>query len=161
MKEDARGNLKATIENEKQEQDVEMSKLRKQLDEQKNLIGNQRKLLNQLQVMNEYSQSDITKAATELSKKNNEKENLSLQISEHLQVQTKLKTRHGNLENQIQSLMEHSRKQRSDNRQEGDALKDQISREGQKGEDGPPYPMPKEKIRSKHSMFQFEKETHY
>lgn len=86
MKEDARGNLKATIENEKQEQDVEMSKLRKQLDEQKNLIGNQRKLLNQLQVMNEYSQSDITKAATELSKKNNEKENLSLQISEHLQV---------------------------------------------------------------------------
>ena len=26
-----------------------------------------------------------------------------------------------------------------------------------KDDDGPPYPMPKEKIRSKHSMFQFEK----
>ena len=31
----------------------------------------------------------------------NEKENLSLQISEHMQAQTKLKTRHNNLENQI------------------------------------------------------------
>ena len=40
-----------------------MSKLRKQLDDQKGLIGNQRKLLNQLQVMNEYSQGDITKSA--------------------------------------------------------------------------------------------------
>ena len=60
--------------------------------------------------MNEYSQGDITKAAQELAKKGNEKENLSLQISEHLQVQTKLKTKHGNLENQIHSLMEHSKK---------------------------------------------------
>ena len=33
MKEDERGNLKATIENEKQEQDIEMNKLRKQLDD--------------------------------------------------------------------------------------------------------------------------------
>ena len=55
-----------------------MNKLRKQLDDQKNLIGNQRKLLNQLQVMNEYSQGDITKAAQELAKKGHEKENLSL-----------------------------------------------------------------------------------
>ena len=69
MKEDERGNLKATIENEKQEQDVEMNKLRKQLDDQKNLISNQRKLLNQLQVMNEYSQGDITKTAQELAKR--------------------------------------------------------------------------------------------
>ena len=27
-----------------------------------------------------------------------------------------------------------------------------------KDDDGPPYPMPKDKIRSKHSMFQFEKQ---
>ena len=33
MKEDERGNLKATLENEKQEQDIEMNKLRKSLDE--------------------------------------------------------------------------------------------------------------------------------
>ena len=155
MKEDERGNLKACIENEKQEQDFEMNKLRKQLDEQKTLIGNQRKLLNQLQVMNEYSQGDITKASQELAKRVNEKENLNLQISEQLQAQTKLKTRHGNLENQITSLMEHSRKQRG---QEGDALKDG---EGEQRDDGPPFPMPKEKIRSKHSMFHFEREQHY
>ena len=155
MKEDERGNLKATIENEKQEQDIEMNKLRKQLDDQKNLIGNQRKLLNQLQVMNEYSQGDITKASQELSKRINEKENLNLQISEQMQAQTKLKTRHGNLENQINSLMDYSRKQKG---QEGDALKD---REGERPSDGPPFPMPKEKIRSKHSMFHFEKDQNY
>lgn len=40
MKEDEKGNLKATLENEKHEQDFEFAKLRKQLDEQKDLIGN-------------------------------------------------------------------------------------------------------------------------
>ena len=74
MKEDERGNLKATIENEKQEQDVEMSKLRQQLDEQKNLIGKQRKHLNHLQVMSESLSSYMHKEAQELAKKNNEKE---------------------------------------------------------------------------------------
>ena len=71
--------------------------------------------------MNEYMSSDMTKSAQELSKKYNEKENLSLQISEQLQAQTKLKTRHGNLENQITSLMEHS-KQKADPKKEGEAL---------------------------------------
>lgn len=153
MKEDERGNLKATIENEKQAQDVEMNKLRKQLDDQKNLIGNQRKLLNQLQVMNEFSQGDIHKAAEELAKKGAEKENLSLQISEHMQAQTKLKTRHGNLENQIQSLMEHSRKK-------GEGEEDAEGTEKKK-DDGPPFAVPTEKIRSKHAFFQFNKAQQY
>lgn len=40
MKEDEKGNLKTTLENEKNGNDFEFSKLRKQLDEQKALIGN-------------------------------------------------------------------------------------------------------------------------
>lgn len=152
MKEDERGSLKSTIENEKQTQEVEMSKLKKQLDDQKNLINNQRKLLNQLQVMNEYSQGDITKAAQELSKKINEKENLGLQISEHMTSQTKLKTRHGNLENQITKMRENATKKKG----EGEMLKDAMEEGAVRGE-GPPFPMPKEKIRSKHSFFGFEK----
>ena len=67
-----------------------------------------------------------------------------------------MKTRHGNLENQIQSLMEHSQKQKGDSKKEGDAMKDATDGEPKK-DDGPPFAMPKEKIRSKHSMFQFHK----
>ena len=55
MKEDEKGNLKTMLENEKNANDLEFSKLRKQLDEQKALIGNQRKLLNKLQVLNEVT----------------------------------------------------------------------------------------------------------
>ena len=38
MKEDEKGNLKSTIENEKNDQDAEFDKLRMQLDEQKDMI---------------------------------------------------------------------------------------------------------------------------
>jgi len=55
MKEDDKGKLKATLEDEKRDQDFQFAKLRKQLDEQKELIGNQRKLLNKLQVLNEVT----------------------------------------------------------------------------------------------------------
>ena len=48
MKENEKGNLKAALEVQKNEHDLEFSKLRRQLDEQKSLIGNQRKLLNKL-----------------------------------------------------------------------------------------------------------------
>jgi hypothetical protein len=46
------------------------------------LIANQRKLLNELQVLNEMTQSDITKAAEELHSKIADKENLNLKINE-------------------------------------------------------------------------------
>ena len=48
IKEDEKGTLKATLETEKHQQDAEFSKIRHQLDEQKTLISNQRKLLNKL-----------------------------------------------------------------------------------------------------------------
>ena len=82
MKEDEKGSLKATLENEKQQKDAEFSKLRQQLDEQKSLIGKQRKLLNELQVLNEVTQGYITKSSLELATKNREKENLSIQIND-------------------------------------------------------------------------------
>lgn len=90
MKEDEKGTLKATLENEKREQDLEFMKLRKQLDEQKTLIGNQRKLLNKLQVLNEVSQGCITQSAQDLATKTREKQSLSLQINDKQREQEKL-----------------------------------------------------------------------
>ena len=57
---------------------MEFSKLRKQLDEQKALIGNQRKLLNKLQVLNEVTQGCITQSSAELANKTREKQGIAL-----------------------------------------------------------------------------------
>ena len=77
-REEEKGCLKSAIEVQKNDQEDDFSKLRATLDEQKQLISNQRKLLNELQVLNEMTQTDITKASQDLSRKLNEKDNLNL-----------------------------------------------------------------------------------
>ena len=88
------------------DQEQEFSKLRKQLDDQKALINNQRKLLNELQVLNEMTQADITKAAEELHCRIADKENLNLKINEQMQQKEKLRVRESALQNQIKAIME-------------------------------------------------------
>ena len=56
IKEDEKGGLKSTIENEKRDQDNEIQKLKMRLDMQKQEIMNQRNQLNHLQVLNEHNQ---------------------------------------------------------------------------------------------------------
>ena len=104
-KEDEKGNLKACIENEKKDQDAEFSKLRRQLDEQKTLISNQRKLLNKLQVLNEVTQGAITQSSQELANKVKEKSSLSLQINDQTREQEKLRKRHNYLANEIKNCI--------------------------------------------------------
>lgn len=48
--------------------------MRNQLDEQKRLIESQRKHLNELQALNEQTQSEITKVARDLAKQTHDKE---------------------------------------------------------------------------------------
>jgi hypothetical protein len=45
-------------------------------------MASQRKLLNELQVLNEFTQTDVTKASRDLSKVIGDKETVLLQISE-------------------------------------------------------------------------------
>ena len=111
MKEDEKGNLKATLENEKKDQDFEFAKLRKQLDEQKALIGNQRKLLNKLQVLNEVTQGCMTQSANDLANKLREKQQLSLQINDQAREQEKLKKRHNYLQNEIKNCIPTTKNQ--------------------------------------------------
>ena len=75
------------------------------MDEQKTLIGNQRKLLNKLQVLNEVTQGCITQSSQDLATKNREKQSLSIQISDKTRDQDKLKKRHNQLQNDIKNCI--------------------------------------------------------
>lgn len=55
-KQEEKANLKSSIEIQRAEQEQDFSKLRKQLDDQKANITHQRKLLNELQALNERTQ---------------------------------------------------------------------------------------------------------
>lgn len=105
-REEEKSSLKTGIKNQEADQDQDFSKLRKQLDDQKALIGNQRKLLNELQVLNEMTQADITKAAEELHERIADKENLNLKINEQMQQKEKLRVRESALQNQIRAIQE-------------------------------------------------------
>ena len=105
MQEDRKGKLKAQLEDEKNYQDFEFAKLRKQLDEQKTLIGNQRKLLNQLQCLNQVTQAGITQSSQELASRVREKQNLSMQINDKVREQEKISKRHNYLQNEIKNCI--------------------------------------------------------
>ena len=74
IKEDEKGDLKSTIESEKKEQDAEINKLKMQLDVQKQMIVNQRNLLNHFQVLNEQNCEELFKTSSDLQKLENKKE---------------------------------------------------------------------------------------
>ena len=66
--------MKSQIEAEKKDQDADISKIKMQLDVQKQMIVNQRNLLNNLKVHSENYQSSMTRASTDLAKLNAYKE---------------------------------------------------------------------------------------
>ena len=81
-KEEDKAAIKANIEVENADRENEIHALRKQLDEQRTLMDGQRKLLNELQVLCEFTQNDIIKANRELNKKEAQKKQLTLEYQE-------------------------------------------------------------------------------
>ena len=77
-KEAEKANTKQTIEIENADRENEIYALRRQLDEQANLMEGQTKLLNELQVLCEFTQNDIIKANKELHRKKHMKNQLAL-----------------------------------------------------------------------------------
>lgn len=101
LKEEQKSELKAQIEDESAAHEQQFSKIRNQLEETKMLIASQRKHLNQLQALNEKTQTEMTYNSQILSKQLQEKEHVQIQISEQEQAQIKLESRHSGLMNQI------------------------------------------------------------
>ena len=61
-------------------------------------MDGQNRLMNELQVLCEFTQNDIIKANRELSKRKTQKKHLNLQYSEVDQSNVTLKNKHGTLE---------------------------------------------------------------
>ena len=79
-KEEDKAAIKANIEVENADRENEIHALRKQQDEQRVLMDGQRKLLNELQVLCEFTQNDIIKANRELNKKEAQQKQLTLEF---------------------------------------------------------------------------------
>ena len=151
-KEEMKGTIKATIEVENADRENEIHNIRNMLQEQTQLLDGQRKLLNELQVLCEFTQSDMIKGNRELQKKKAQKQNIKLQYEEVDQATITLKNKHGLLEAQMNNMKLAS----SPQKKVDDGLGEQ--------ENQPPFGMshwgkpisPKKKNRSINAMFQGE-----
>ena len=80
----------------------------------------QTRLLNELQVLCEFTQNDIIKANRELQKKDHQKNQLTLQYEECDQMMVTLKNRHGQLESQYENKLQGFKQQLSASKGRGD-----------------------------------------
>lgn len=81
-KEETKASVKQTIEIQNAEKENEIHALRVQLDEQRQLMDSQRRLLNELQVLCEVTQNHIIKANKDLQKKKQQKKQLTIEHQE-------------------------------------------------------------------------------
>lgn len=103
-KEQTKAQIKQTIEIQNADKENEIHALRVQLDEQRQLMDSQRRLLNELQVLCEVTQNHIIKANKDLQKKKQQKKQLTIEHEEvDLQMVT-IKNRQQVLENQMVNL---------------------------------------------------------
>ena len=93
-----KAHIKQRIEIDNADRENEIQSLRKQLQEQNELMEGQTKLMNELQALCEFTQSDIIKANKDLQKKKVQKNQLALAYQEVDQSTVSLKNRHGQLE---------------------------------------------------------------
>lgn len=82
QKEEAKASVKQTIEIQNAEKENEIHALRVQLDEQRQLLDGQRRLMNELQVLCEVTQNHIIKANKDLQKKKAQKKQLTIEHQE-------------------------------------------------------------------------------
>lgn len=82
QKEETKASVKQTIEIQNAEKENEIHALRVQLDEQRQLLDSQRRLLNELQVLCEVTQGHIIKANKDLQKKKQQKKQLTIEHQE-------------------------------------------------------------------------------
>ena len=76
IKEDNIVNLKRLIELETNEKEVEIRRIKSEIDEQNKVIENQQKIIKELQVLNDYTQTDLIQANSELQTRIREKNDL-------------------------------------------------------------------------------------
>ena len=108
LKEGEKGMLKQQIEVNNADRENEIQRLRQELDGQKELMEGQQKLMNELQVLCEFTQKDFIKANKDLSRKKTQKKQLNLAYQEVDQSTVTLKNKYGQLENQMTTLKQQA-----------------------------------------------------
>ncbi len=66
VKEEEVNKLKRLIELETSEKEIEIRRIRQEIDEQKQVADNQAKIIHELQILNDFTQQDMIKASKEL-----------------------------------------------------------------------------------------------
>ena len=66
VKEEEVNKLKRLIELETSEKEIEIRRIRQEIDEQKQIADNQSKIIHELQILNDFTQQDMIKASKEL-----------------------------------------------------------------------------------------------
>ena len=66
VKEEEVNKLKRLIELETSEKEIEIRRIRQEIDEQKQIADNQAKIIHELQILNDFTQQDMIKASKEL-----------------------------------------------------------------------------------------------
>ena len=73
-------NLNRLIELETNEKQIEIRRLKTEIDEQNKVIENQQKIIKELQVLNDYTQGDLIQATSDLQSRIRERNDLQLKF---------------------------------------------------------------------------------
>jgi chromosome segregation ATPase len=73
-------NLKRLIELETNEKEVEIRRIKTEIEEQNKVMENQQKIIRELQVLNDFTQSDLIQATSELQQRIRERNDLQLKF---------------------------------------------------------------------------------
>lgn len=108
-------NLKRLIELETNEKEIEIRRIKTEIEEQGKVIENQQKIIKELQVLNDYTQNDLIQATSELQTRIKERNDLQLRFldSDHETAnmhfkQMTLEEQAVKLSNQIQQMQSNS-----------------------------------------------------
>ncbi|CDW82986.1 UNKNOWN [Stylonychia lemnae] len=104
IKEEEVNKLKRLIELETSEKETEIKRIRHDIDEQQKVLDNQRKIIQELQILNDFTQQDMIKVSKDLQKRNQEKTDLQLRYYDQDQETTNLKFKQNTLEEQLHSM---------------------------------------------------------
>ena len=103
-KEDEIVGLKRLIELETNEKEMEIRRIRLEIEEQNKVIENQQKIVKELIVLNDYTQTDLIQANAELQSRIREKNDLQLRYLDADQETANLHFRHNTLSEQAEKF---------------------------------------------------------
>ena len=93
-------NLNRLIELETNEKQIEIRRLRTEIDEQNKVVENQQKIIKELQVLNDYTQGDLIQATSDLQSRIRERDDLQLKFLDSDHETTNLQYRQSTLNEQ-------------------------------------------------------------